>query len=85
MKLEVKQFEGLKFVELQKVEGFLGKFKQENETMEFYPILFFAVYVDVKDQVLEFYPVFETDLSEGYLNGFTSSNYVGITKLEYLQ
>jgi hypothetical protein len=85
MKLEGKQFEGLKFVELQKIEGFVGKFKQENEIMEFYPILFFAVYVDVKDQVLEFYPVFETDLWEGYLNGFTSSNYKGITKLKYLQ
>jgi hypothetical protein len=40
MKLEGKQFEGLKFVELQKIEGFVGKFKQENEIMEFYPIFF---------------------------------------------
>jgi hypothetical protein len=85
MKLEGKQFEGLKFVELQKIEGFVGKFKQEDGSLEFYDILYFAVYVDLKDQVLEFFPVFELDLVEGFLNGFISSNYTGITKVEYLQ
>jgi hypothetical protein len=71
------QFEGLKFVELQKVKGLVGQFEQETE-MEYYPILFFAVYVDVKDQTLEFYPVFESDLIDGFLDTFTCSNYKGI-------
>ena len=73
------QFEGLKFVELQKVKGFVGQFEQETE-MEYYPLLFFAVYVDVKDQTLEFFPVFEGDLIEGWCNAFTCSNYKGIIK-----
>jgi hypothetical protein len=71
------QFEGLKFVELQKVKGLVGRFEQETE-MEYYPVLFFAVYVDVKDQTLEFFPVFECDLIDGWCNAFTCSNYKGI-------
>ena len=48
--------------------------------MEYYPLLFFAVYVDVKDQTLEFFPVFECDLIDGWCNAFTCSNYKGIIK-----
>jgi hypothetical protein len=73
------QFEGLKFIKLQKVEGFVGVFKQEIG-VEYYPVLFFAVYVDLKDQTLEFYPVFESDLIDGFLDTFTCSNYKGVEK-----
>jgi hypothetical protein len=73
------QFEGLKFIKLQKVEGFVGVFKQEIG-VEYYPVLFFAIYVDLKDQTLEFYPVFESDLIDGFLDTFTCSNYKGVEK-----
>jgi hypothetical protein len=73
------QFEGLKFVTLQKVDDFVGVFKQE-KGVEYYPVLFFAVYIDVKDQNLEFYPVFESDLIDGWLDTFTCSNYKGVEK-----
>jgi hypothetical protein len=36
--------------------------------------------VDLKDQTLEFYPVFESDLIDGFLDTFTCSNYKGVEK-----
>lgn len=54
------KFEGLKFVTLQKVDDFVGVFKQEIG--------------------VEYYPVFESDLIDGWLDTFTCSNYKGVEK-----
>lgn len=73
---------GLKFIELKKAENYFGKFENEDKSIELIKVEFFAVYLDEFEfkQQLEFFPIFEFDLIDGYFSGYSCSNFKGLER-----
>jgi hypothetical protein len=70
----------LKFIELVKNQdnGLYKIYKDESLGLTKRKIEFFAVYLDTTDNQLEFFPIDNSDLVDGYISSLDVSFYLGV-------
>ena len=62
-----KELEGLKFIQLVKVDNVYNFYKDKEEGIIKSKVEFFAVYLRIKDSVLEFFPIEKAYFLDGFM------------------
>jgi hypothetical protein len=61
------ELEGLKFIQLVKVDNVYNFYKDEEEGIIKSKVEFFAVYLRIKDSLLEFFPIEKSHFIDGFM------------------